>query len=191
MTIKIIAIAIVTSFFTVLVHAQDTAEKEKLSCLFERPFIFGASISAGYGTLSDGVNAIATLKANEYISSSFAAKPLGSNPDPVTRLARTYHPNPQITNISEIINIMEHSSIGADQFISYANDSAKEPNLAKSSVIVSVDGLYWPTIYGDDCSTTDYAIQGTRAVIRYAHNRGIPLLLGNVPFEDPSKVSVS
>lgn len=164
------------------------SQKAKLTCLLARPFIFGASISGGYSGISDGTAAFAKLKASQLFGTDLHY--FGGNPDPVTRLARKYNKNPEITNIAEIINQMPHSSIGPDQFLAYISASPENlRNAQASSVLASIDGLYWPTIYGDDCYWTESAIQGTREVIQFAKNNRIPMLLGSVPNEDPNKVS--
>ncbi len=163
------------------------SQKEKMACLLGKPFIFGASISAGYQDLSDATTAFTKLQMSQLLGRS--SQHLGNNPDPITRLAHQYVSNPQVTNISEILNTMEHSSVGADQFLTYIQDPAQKQTAVDSTVLASIDGLYWPTIYGDDCSWAEYAMERTEDVILFAKNNKIPLLLGNVSYEDESKVA--
>lgn len=170
--------------------AQEATEQERLACLFKKPFIFGASISGGYGGVTDGARAAMDFNWRN-------RKYLGSNPDPVTRLARKYHKNPEITNISEIINFMPNDSVGYLQWRDYVSVPQNEENLRKSTVIASIDGFYWPTIYDylnapaidDECSYTESVIEYSGEIIDYGKANGIPVLLGNVPDEDASKVS--
>ena len=167
---------------------DPSSQREKLACLLERPLIFGASVSAGYSGVSDATAALAKLKASEVFGTD--SHYLGANPDPVTRLARKYSRDPKVTNIAEIINQMQYGSIGPMQFLKYISASTENYENAKSStVLASIDGLYWPTIYGDDCYVTERAIEWTRDIIQFGKENGIPLLLGNVPEEDASKVS--
>ena len=96
------------------------SQQTKLGCLFAKPLIFGASISAGYSGVGDATAALLNLKK----SSLFGSDPhyFAANPDPVSRLAKSYNENSQVTNISEIINQMQHGSVGADQFLAYISE---------------------------------------------------------------------
>jgi hypothetical protein len=168
---------------------DPSSQQTKLACLFAKPLIFGASISAGYSGVSDATAAFIHLKTSPLLGTD--PHYFGANPDPVTRLAKKYNKDAQITNISEIINQMQYGSVGVDQFFGYISESPENLNNAKSSsVLASIDGLYWPAIYGDDCSWTEYAIHKTREIIQFAKKNQIPMLLGSVPDEDPSKVSM-
>lgn len=165
---------------------DSSSQKQKMACLLKKPFIFGASISAGYQDISDATAAFTKIQMSQLLGGN--PQYFGPNADPITRLAKQYNAHPQITNISEILNTMEYSAVGADQFLAYIKDPAQLKNAQESTVLASVDGLYWPAVYSDDCSWSDYAIEQTREVIRFARKNHIPILLGNVPYEDVSKV---
>ena len=61
---------------------------------------------------------------------------------------------------------MEYGAVAVDQFANYIKVPSQEAKLKNSSLIASIDGLYWPTIYGPegDCSWANYAIRGTRSM---------------------------
>lgn len=178
----------VTTFAAGTPDFDPASQETKLACLFTKPLIFGASISAGYSGIGDATAAFAKLKTSSFLGTD--PHHFGANPGPITRLAEKYNKNAQVTNIAEIINTMKHGSIGADQFLAYIAESPENfKNAQSSSVLASIDGLYWPTIYGDDCSWTEYAVQKTQEVIQFAKDNQIPILLGSIPDEDPSKVS--
>lgn len=153
---------------------------------YVKPLIFGASISAGYRDISDGIAAKAKLTFGEKFGGDYLY--FGTNHGPITRLANEYNPKAEITNISEMINQMPFSSIGPDQFKAYISKPKGLKNARSSSVLASIDGLYWATIYGPGCGATEYALEGMSEVIQFGRKHNIPVIVGNVPQEDPSKV---
>lgn len=162
---------------TILSTAQAFAiDAEAMSCLLKRPFLFGASITAGYGGLKDGAKA--------RIATSFDGKYFGSNIDPITRLANKYVKNAEITNISEMINVMKFHAFGYLQL----QDAIQKPELlkkmAESSVLASVDSFYWPMAFAR-CETSFANLDWLMGLARHWKK---PLILATVPIEKANTI---
>lgn len=170
------------------INGYSQSSSDSFACVFERPLIFGASISAGYKDIFDNTEAIFEMTKAKFQGIPFSY--VGSNPGPVTRLSEHYFNNPVITNRAEIVNTMEHSGRAGDQFVAYQNQMLIEGREEESTLIASLDGLYWSTIHTDaeNCGGTHYGINGMRRLIQYAYQSHRPILLGSVPDEDPEKV---
>ena len=135
---------------SILNQQVDIYEESPVKCVFERPFIMGASISAGFSddtryvgifkdnTLTNlarrfnidfGANAnLAMRVASEYIRGSrYAAKGIsyyGSNSNydsPTTQVATRTNLMPHISNISEIIVYLPHKQNASKQLEAILN----------------------------------------------------------------------
>lgn len=177
--LKFRLILIFILLFTCIARAES---KRIYSCVFEKPFIFGASISAGFGGVQDGMRGTVAAKMGLTYR--------GSNADPVTKLALKYFPEPFITNVSEMVNSMPNQGYGHRQFARYLieaqRDHTKMKVLKESTLLASVDGFYWPA--GD--KMCNEAIRGLQYIIRFARQNNKPLLLATVPEEEEDKVDI-
>lgn len=168
---KYISFAIVWIF-----SFSASADATRLACLTKSPFLFGASITAGYGGLKDG----AAARAAAAMSWPY----FGSNVDPVTRLSRSLNKESAITNISEMINAMKFNAFGYLQI----QDAILKPDLLKkmsnASIIASVDAFYWPMVFG----RCQESFRNLDWMIGLARHLKKPMLLATVPIEDPNTV---
>lgn len=170
-------------------HRQETAraesaeskaalkeKKKALACMLTRPFVFGASISAGYSGFSDGIAGMMTGGSYH-----------GTNSDPTTLLAKSVVKNAEVTNIAEIINTLPGNATGFIQIKRAMKDPDLREKIKKTTLLSSIDGFYWPMVFG----WCDDAEKGARYLIDLAAKLGKPIVLGTVPKEDPNKVDPS
>ena len=172
------AICFLLPLFWVNFSGATTDDIGSAKCIFKRPFIFGASISAGYKNPRDA------LKGGSQWTKK-KTKHFGSHHSPTTRLAKKYFKSPVITNISEISGVMPYERRAYDQFTEALKDVHLSKKISQASVLASIDGFYWSAVHGH-CNR---AINGVEDIIRYGASTETPMILGTVPEDDPSEVS--
>lgn len=184
-------------------------EDSSIACVFKRPFIFGASISAGYTDFSSAAEGGLRMIVNRATGLEFPLTRENSQ-DPVTTLVEKYRwfntdsfsswlkgegnlpSSIGATNISELVNTMPFESQGHRQLISFINKEAPEhlqEKFDRTTLLVGLDAFYWPTIYSNwhfgHCSSV---LNGVEMIQFYSKTNKIPLILGTVPVEDPNLV---
>ena len=193
---------------------ETAGESTAYQCALEKPFIMGASISAGYGTEErDRVRDSVVTAALEGLSESppivnksdsgfiplfikairsfFPGNRLGKNRAPTVRLAENYFDPPDITNIAEILTVLPggYGSYAYRQFDNALSDTTEgglAEKLKGSTLLVSLDGFYWPAIR--ESGACPDVVAGVKRIITYGHTNRKPLLLGNVPDEEEASV---
>lgn len=164
------------TLFVFLFSIQSQAnETPAYACAFEKPFIFGASISAGYSSMKDALTGRRLREGETFI---------GSNDSPTTRMAKSFFDKPQITNIAEIVNTMMFFGYGHRQFYAAYNDDGMRGLIEEASIWASLDAFYWPSANG----SCDEAIQGVDTITAMAQAMNKPLILATVPEENPDNV---
>lgn len=151
--------------------------RSEFKCVFERPAIFGASISAGYGGAWDG------LQGRRAAPSLY----FGSNPGPATRFAQLFNSNAAALNISEISSsAYPHGGYGYPQIKEAMTSPSTRAAFEAASAWVTVEGFYWPAINND----LERSLVDLQELISLARNLRKPLFIGNVPIEKKDGVSI-
>lgn len=152
----------------------------ELACVFKNPLVFGASVSAGYSETSDGV--IARIEA----AKGAAYRPQWDTP--VSLMQKKYFGRRSETNIAEVVaDVMPHRGSGYAQLRELMSDKKSETKIDEASVLVSFDSFFWQASRGGQ--QCEYALNDIDSIIRLAQQKKKPLILGNVPNEDPQRVS--
>lgn len=172
-------VIITLMFVSLTAHSQSISFKTPAhACAFKKPFVFGASNSSGYSGIMDGIEG----KINAFFGKSSAGRQATSF-DMIT--ARYYPKNNQI-NVAEIVGDMKHRSYGHRQLFSYIKQSKSNfESLKRSTVIASLDAFYWPAVNGD----CEEAAEGAEKIIDLGAKLQIPVILANVPQDDPGFVT--
>lgn len=171
-----------TLLSSALFSPSGSASGPSYACAFTKPVVFGASISAGFEEIGDGARgALASVTGFKYY---------GKNTDPTTGLARRFHGNPSVLNISEIVNTMPNNAYGYEQIKDYLGKNKGNPErlsrLTEASLLSTIDGFYWPAGDGNCLA----AVRGAADIIQFAKRHNQALILATVPEEDPSKVNI-
>ena len=139
---------------------------EESACLFQKPLILGASVSAGLN-LSDPSSLLSLMSALD------ANNPpaIGSNHGPMSLMA---------ADLSDVVNKSEMfaSRMPGAGMIYRQLDLLEEEDLDGVSVLASIDGFYWPTADEENCED---AVEGAKKVFDFAIDRGVDLVLATVP----------
>lgn len=154
-------------------HLAAAQTRSDLNCVFKEPIMFGASVSAGYGGIPDGI--AGRLSRGLYH---------GNNLNPIAEMQRIYHPGPS-TNLSEMVGGMPDSGNGVHQLKRLLRTPAGRQKFANCSVLGGIDAFYWPSVEApckDTLADVDY-------LISLAAREKKPLILGNLPIENPAQIS--
>lgn len=135
------------------------------ACAFLDPVFFGASISAGYGGIGDGIAATVSTTGSNYH---------GKNLNPVEELEHSYFGAGEPTNLSG------NGQAGAPQLRSYLGTLQGRKSVENSSMLASLDAFYWPAIRGQ-CKQ---AAEDAKNLATYAEQLKKPLILATVPLDD-------
>lgn len=125
--------------------------------LFERIVVFGASISARYGSYKEGVLSILFGK-------------LGSQDSPADWLAKNFSTRGEV-----YLNFARANSSGRIQIEGLLANPSLE--FQRASLLISVDGLMKDAQDGKCEEVVDFVHQLTK----YSQDRNLPLVLGNLP----------
>ena len=180
---------LLTAFSSSFLFLLNSSFASKYKCAFKKPFIMGASISAGYG----GYGELAKI-ITRYIISDQPQKYYGDNKSPVVRISEKYFDFPNITNISEIvtstkIEAMPYRSFAHRQFDAALLDSKLRASMEDSTLLASLDGFYWPAAFSaNNPDLCEEAISGLQRIIDYGITYNKPIVLGNIPQHDPKKI---
>lgn len=175
--------AVLVAFSTVAVAksvATSDAKSEppppEIACAFLNPIYFGASISAGYGGIPDGIAArLASLAGGGFH---------GSNYNPIMQLQVSYLKTNQSIDLSEMTGRTYNAGDGAKQMQKFLSTKRGQSQFQNASMIGSVDGFYWAAAEKNCAKTVKQIDQLTDL----AKKEGRVLVLGNVPIEDPNTV---
>lgn len=136
-----------------LIVPQAAVAKE--SCLLQDVFVFGASLSAGYGKLSDAVWG------------------KGSNQTPAQVLMENFYPQGHYSN--------QHTKITGGWYYEDTQNLLSSrrtvEQMKSSSLIISMDAFYWDAIDGEASLTEDHtcsqSIAQMEAVVSFAKETGL------------------
>ena len=165
--------------------AQALADpSDRYSCIFEKPLIFGASISAGFGVSEDPRF---TRAPEELRNHPLEGHFYGPRLSPETVLANDLLGAPNIINISELNHTLPLRGHGDRQFFSFVNNSQNHETVASVTVFSSMDAFYWPA--GDANGSCLGVVENLGRMLEFSQNRSVPIILATVPDEDPSLVN--
>ena len=157
-------------------HADDTTAA--YACAFKNPVLFGASNTAGYASIWDGLKG---RKAGQH-GENYRASSLYPMEETQQNLFGEVHS----TNIAEVAaGASPHNGFGSEQLAAYRATIAGQERVDHASAVMSLDAFYWQTAEGK-CND---ALNSADSIISEMKAKHKPLVLATVPDEDPRLVS--
>jgi hypothetical protein len=162
-----------------------------LNCLFAKPVVVGASISAQMGRSVPGYNWLVDVMA------FIEGRPVNANfgLSPAKLLIANYAAkgfNFQYPNYS-IMFTQQDKDLGSSQVNALIVGDQQEV-FKSASVVLGIDPFYWDAV-DDNCDYGHGQFSGVETTIywltRYAKDQGTRLILGNIPQEDPNQVIIN
>jgi|GEM_PF-5968226 len=161
---------------------------EQKACTFKNTVLIGASITANTAMsiplYHTAVSAMALRKG------VFLLPPFGASPSSFLLMgyAKTGFFSSGWKNYSVMFtNSEEH--LGSSQIRALVEGSERQV-FNSASAIIGIDAFYWDAIF-DNCGTgPTSAEQSIERLIQEARAKNIKMILGNVPYEDPSQVII-
>lgn len=141
------------------------------SCILKNVFSFGASLSAGYGSMMD------------------VALGSGSNTTPAEVLINDFYFEGEFNN--------ENTKIKGGWYHDDTQRVFSDPQILQeiksSSSIISMDAFYWDAIDGEaiktSANTCQQSIDQMLSVVEFSKNNNISLVLANIPSEKGTPVA--
>ena len=163
----------------IFAHQAFAASPPPYACALVEPIFFGASVTANYNGIPDGAaGRIARAHDQNYI---------GSNLNPVAQMQKELFGEMNPTNLSEMVGGGKYAGNGEAELSGFIQSAEGKKKFATATSLVSLDAFYWPSAMKKNC---DEVVASAETLIQLAKKNRKPLVLANLPVEDPNRVSI-
>lgn len=161
---------VIRRMFLIILALQVLFLSPSMACIQKNPFVFGASISAGYFNIWDVVTRNGSHKTPiEYLILKTGRDFTFDNENTVVQGGWYFQDTHRIFSDAAIIE-----------------------NIKNSSAIVSMDAFYWDAIDGEalyvENNTCTQSLETLQMVVDFATTHQTPLILANIPGEKGTPV---